>query len=110
MKLTLQQIDKSGIINLTAEGDITIRDFSSGGKNPLETVVGVNWASNNVMIQMDKISFIDSSGLRTIIKADARARAAGVDLVLRPGGDAVQRVFELTGALEALHFEGLAPD
>lgn len=61
-----------------------------------------------LVLDLARLQFIDSSGLRTIIQADAHARAQGTDLVLRPGGESIQRVFELTGALDALHFENSA--
>ena len=92
---------------LTLEGDL---DLASMGELEEQLEAAHAHGPARIVVDLRPLSFIDSSGLRTIIKADARARAAGVDLVLRPGGDAVQRVFELTGALEALHFEGLAPD
>jgi hypothetical protein len=37
--------------------------------------------------------------------ADARARERGCELVLLPGEEPVQRVFEMTGALDVLRFE-----
>ena len=58
-----------------------------------------------VIIDLSQLAFIDSTGLRLLLQADARAREHGYELVLRPGEDSVQRVFEITGALEVLRFE-----
>ena len=58
-----------------------------------------------VIIDLSQLAFIDSTGLRLLLQADARAREHGYELVLRPGEASVQRVFEITGALEVLRFE-----
>jgi anti-anti-sigma factor len=58
-----------------------------------------------VVIDLGGLTFIDSSGLRVLLLADARARERGYELVLLPGQETVQRVFEMTGALDVLRFE-----
>jgi anti-anti-sigma factor len=58
-----------------------------------------------VVIDLGGLAFIDSSGLRVLLLADARARDQGYELVLLPGQEPVQRVFEMTGALDVLRFE-----
>ena len=49
------------------------------------------------MADLDQVSFIDSSGLRSILTAHARAREGQWRLVLVEGQEAVQRVFHITG-------------
>ncbi|HEY1688893.1 MAG TPA: STAS domain-containing protein [Solirubrobacteraceae bacterium] len=58
-----------------------------------------------VVIDLTGLGFIDSTGLRLLLQAQARASEHSRELLLRPGGDAVQRVFAVTGALEVLRFE-----
>jgi anti-anti-sigma factor len=58
-----------------------------------------------VVVDLAGLVFIDSSGLRVLLLADARARERGYELVLLPGRESVQRVFEMTGALDVLRFE-----
>ncbi|HEY3829822.1 MAG TPA: STAS domain-containing protein [Solirubrobacteraceae bacterium] len=58
-----------------------------------------------LVIDLRRLAFIDSTGLRLLLQADARARERGCELVLRPGEASVQRVFEVTGALDVLRFE-----
>jgi anti-sigma B factor antagonist len=58
-----------------------------------------------IVIDLGGLAFIDSSGLRVLLLADSRAREEGFELVLAPGPEAVQRVFEMTGALDVLRFE-----
>ena len=60
---------------------------------------------SRVTIDLGELAFIDSSGLRALLLADARAGERGYELVLLPGQEPVQRVFEMTGALNVLRFE-----
>jgi anti-sigma B factor antagonist len=58
-----------------------------------------------LIIDLEGLAFIDSTGLRLLLQADARARERGCELLLRRGEPSVQRVFEVTGALDVLRFE-----
>ena len=58
-----------------------------------------------VTVDLGGLVFMDSSGLRVLLLADARAREQGYEFVLLPGQEPVQRVFEMTGALDVLRFE-----
>lgn len=60
---------------------------------------------SRVMVDLAGLEFIDSSGLRVLLLADARARERGYELVLLAGQEPVQRIFEMTGALDVLRFE-----
>jgi anti-sigma B factor antagonist len=58
-----------------------------------------------LIIDLAGLAFIDSTGLRLLLQADARARERGCELLLRRGEPSVQRVFEVTGALDVLRFQ-----
>jgi anti-anti-sigma factor len=62
-------------------------------------------APARVVVDLGGLAFIDSSGLRMLLLADSRAREHGYELVLLAGSEPVQRVFEITGALDVLRFE-----
>jgi anti-anti-sigma factor len=57
------------------------------------------------VVDLAGLRFIDSTGLRTLIQAHVRAEREGQELVLVPGPDSVQRVFELTRTVDVLRFE-----
>ena len=57
-----------------------------------------------LVIDLGSLAFIDSTGLRLLLQADARAKERGCELLLRRGEPSVQRVFEVTGALDVLRF------
>lgn len=55
-----------------------------------------------LLIDLSGLQFMDSSGLRTLVTADDRARRAGRRLVLVQGPPPVHRVFEITQLTERL--------
>jgi anti-sigma B factor antagonist len=55
-----------------------------------------------LVIDLSGLSFMDSTGLRLLIGADARAREGGRRLVLVQGNEMIQRVLRLTRLDERL--------
>jgi anti-anti-sigma factor len=55
-----------------------------------------------LVLDLREVSFLDSSGLRMVLRLDERQRNAGGRLVLVQGQRRVERVFELTGAGDRL--------
>ena len=61
-------------------------------------------ATGTIVLDLRGLEFMDSSGLRLVIVAEARLREAGRRLVLVRGSDTVQRVFEVTKMVDRLDF------
>jgi anti-sigma B factor antagonist len=57
-----------------------------------------------LILDLRGVTFLDSTGLRLVLDADAAARADGFDFALIEGSAKVQRVFEVTGLRAALPF------
>jgi anti-anti-sigma factor len=61
---------------------------------------GLQQAESNspdvLVLDLRKVEFIDSTGLRAVIAADERARTAGRRFVIIRGTQAVERVFSVT--------------
>jgi anti-anti-sigma factor len=51
---------------------------------------------------MRELTFMDSSGLRSVVMADRRLRADGTRFVVVRGTERVNRVLDLTGVSERL--------
>jgi anti-sigma B factor antagonist len=60
---------------------------------------------SRVLIDLSGVTFMDSTGLRSIVRAHHFAESNHHRLVLRRGTRQVQRLFELTGIDERLTFE-----
>jgi anti-sigma B factor antagonist len=61
--------------------------------------------AKSIVVDLSGLAFMDSTGIRILVGADARSRANGRRLGLRRGPAAVQRVVELTGLVDLLPFE-----
>jgi anti-anti-sigma factor len=59
---------------------------------------------HTVVVDLRELTFIDSTGLRTILSADARCRGYGGRLVIVPGPPAVHRVFSISLLDQRLQF------
>jgi anti-sigma B factor antagonist len=58
-----------------------------------------------LLIDLDGVEFMDSTGLASILRAMRAADANGYRLTVRRGSAKVQRLFELTGTLDHMTFE-----
>jgi anti-sigma B factor antagonist len=61
--------------------------------------------SCRLVVDLSRLSFVDSTGLAMFVALDKRCREnGGPELEIRPGPPAVQRLFELVGAAGRLPF------
>jgi anti-anti-sigma factor len=58
-----------------------------------------------IVLDLAELRFIDSSGVRLVLEADARSRTNGSRLRLTRGPAAVQRVFVLSGVEDRLPWD-----
>jgi len=92
-----------------AEGVLTLRptgelDIATAGR--LErALLDAGERRDPVVLDLAALEFIDSTGLRVIVRGVEAARRDGWELRLRPGPAPVQRVFEIAGVLGALPFD-----
>ena len=82
------ELDLSGAAILEAELDRLVEEPDLG----------------TVVLDLRRLEFMDSSGLRLVVLADMRAREAGRRFSLVRGGETVHRVFEITRMSERLEF------
>jgi anti-anti-sigma factor len=60
--------------------------------------------AEQIVIDLRELEFIDSTGVRLVYMADARARRSDARLTIRRGADRVHRIFELTDLADRLPF------
>jgi anti-anti-sigma factor len=98
MKLSLVRIDKGGFVALGAEGTITTADVQGGaakGVNVFEGVLGPGWATTQVLLDMGKVSFIDSSAIGWLIDSNKAFKAGGGRLIPHSIQPRVRQVLDL---------------
>jgi len=59
-------------------------------------------STDTLVLDLRPLKFMDSTGLRLILSAHSRARRSGRRLRIIPGGDAIRRIFRLTGVWKRL--------
>ena len=58
----------------------------------------------HVTLDLGKVTFMDTSGLRLVLEEEKRATKDGRTYSIVPGPPAVQRIFELSGVADRLPF------
>lgn len=100
--LTIASVLDGSTVRVVLQGELDL----SGAQKMEEHMASVDQeAPKRVVVDLSGLAFIDSTGLRLLLQADNLAREHDYELLLRPGPPAVQRVFEVTGALDVLRFE-----
>jgi anti-anti-sigma factor len=85
-------------ITTAADGTIVVEgDIDMAGGPLLEAAILERESDDPVQIDLAGVSFIDSSGLRSLLGASRRATARGTVVRLSRVGPEVQRLLEITG-------------
>jgi anti-anti-sigma factor len=104
----------SGGFTVEAAGDATSRTLTLAGEldtlsvPALEAAIARYCAGEPRALTLDlsQLTFIDSSGLWTILAAMRWCERQGRAFSVLPGSEAVQQVFEVTGLIDVLPFAG----
>ncbi|MEA2157106.1 MAG: anti-sigma factor antagonist [Solirubrobacteraceae bacterium] len=103
---------KAGELTLSSErqGDVHVialngeLDLATAGALERELLRVEATDAASIVLDLSGLTFMDSTGIRVMLSADARSRADSERLALLRGPFAVQRVFELTGVVDLLPF------
>ena len=79
-------------------------DLNDAGRFADEILQAERTDAKRIVLDLSELEFIDTSGVRLIIEADARSRENGHRLRIVPGSRAVRRVFEIVGLNDRLAF------
>ena len=89
----------SGVV-FAVEGEIDLATVDQLRR----AIDGVWHRADSATIDLRRVSFIDCLGLRTLLDLSSEGAERGCRVEFIQGPRAVERVFELTGALEQLSF------
>jgi anti-sigma B factor antagonist len=97
--LEIETQNRDGLVHVLLRGEL---DLSTVNKVQDE-LRRIEAASPTILVlDLSKLTFLDSTGLRCLVTADQRARDDGRRVVLVRGPDPVQRVFSITRLEERL--------
>jgi anti-anti-sigma factor len=109
--VTILEVDSEergeGRFHLVLRGEL---DLSTVGKVQEEIRQAIDRDPSLLVLDLSQLTFLDSTGLRCIVKADERARNEGWRLVVVKGPDTVNRVFSITRLDERLEMVDHAGD
>ena len=105
-------VDRFGFLEVRDQRDGDRHVIALNGEFDLDGVPHVNEQlrraeatdARQIVLDLTGLEFMDSSGIRLILEAQARSRAAGNRLVLTCGPGPVQRLFDLTDVTSRLPF------
>ena len=96
MKIQLVSIDKKDdLIKLATRGNITSDAVAAGSVNPLEPLLGTDWATNRVLLDMGDTGYIDSSAIGWLIGTHKSFKSKGGAIVLHSLQPSVKQVLDL---------------
>ena len=108
-----EQIDRSSAsLAMRSQRDGDVHTIALDGEIDIATAEHVEHellraeASDAAAIVLDltRLTFIDSTGIRMLVMAEARTRADGRRLTLRRPPDSVMRVLHIAGVVQRLPF------
>jgi anti-sigma B factor antagonist len=104
--LSLETREEGDQVRIAVEGEL---DLSSALTFDEEVRRAEERCPRTLVIDLSGLKFLDSTGLRLIMSAQARAKKRGHRLTIVEGGQAVQRIFRLAGVNRRLEIVPEAP-
>ena len=104
--------ERGGAVYVALRGEL---DLSTVDKAERALLEAEKASPPLMLIDLSALTFLDSTGLRTIVTADLRAREGDRRVVVVKGNETVHRVFTITRLDERLNMvddaeSGVAPD
>jgi len=98
--LTISRLSGDGTVVLEMRGELDIASASQ-----LEAEIrAVESEGGRLILDLSRLEFIDSSGMRILLAAASRAKANNHGVGIRRAQPAVHRVFEIAGLSDSLPF------
>jgi anti-anti-sigma factor len=91
----LSRDDAAGIIHLAAEGEATAVDFPVGNGAHFDQLLGHDWNTHCLLLNLERLSYIDSSAIGWLIVSQKACRTHGGQLVIHSVQPGVRNVLEL---------------
>ncbi len=93
-------------VEIHGDGTIVVHgDIDIAGGPVLDDAIRSQESSGHIAIDLRNVSFIDSSGLRSLLNASRRALDRSSQVVLRGVGPEVIRLLEITGTTQRFSIE-----
>ena len=98
MDLELETSQRDGVAILTLRGEI---DVYTAPRMRQAIVDLVDAGSLNIVVDMEKVDFLDSTGLGVLVEGLKRVKTRGGNLTLVATQDKILKIFDITGLNKA---------
>jgi two-component system, OmpR family, sensor kinase len=92
---------RDGVVVLRLRGDLDLASADAVA----ERLEALSAAGEPVLLDLDSLAFMDSSGLRVVLQAAETSRASGWRFTLTPGSEQVRNLFASAGVTDRLPIE-----
>ena len=99
--MQIDVVERDGWLILRVEGEL---DIATAPSLDAELERAQDSAAERIVVDLDRVDFIDSTGLHVLVRHSFVASQNGGRLRLTEGSEQVQRLFKLTGTMEHLPF------
>lgn len=100
LTLDVEHTQDSLIVHCTGK---LVAGLTEGFYHQVKPLIGEH---KRIVLDLSKLSYMDSMGLGTIIRLFVSARAAGTDLELKNLGDRIKQLFNLAGLVDVFSMCG----
>lgn len=98
--------NESLTVDIDPDGTIVVHgDIDIAGGPTLEAVILSRENTEQIVLDLGDVFFIDSSGLRSLLGASRRAQARNSMVALRAVGPEVARLLQITGTTDQFTIE-----
>jgi anti-anti-sigma factor len=94
MQLRVLSFDEHGVVRVLCEGNISQQHFPPG-TDPLENLLGPGCFGHKILFNMEKVGYIDSSGVSWLIVCHKRCRELKGSLVIYAVPPVVKHILKL---------------
>jgi anti-anti-sigma factor len=104
MRLTLELPDAAGNVCVKCVGQISQSRFA-GTTDPLADLLGPTGHSRKVRLDLERVDYIDSSGIGWLVGSHRRFNEGGGQLILARVPPVVEQVLRFCGLENLFHIE-----
>jgi anti-sigma B factor antagonist len=95
LKINVRDVDGIGVVGL--DGRVVLGDESNALREQVKKMLAAG--KKKIVLNMDKVSYIDSAGLGALVAAHHSARTQGASLKLSNLGSKFQEILQVTKLL-----------
>lgn len=95
MRLTITILDDNGYVRVRCVGNLTQAELSRDRPDPMIELLGPDAYTKKVLLDLEQVVYVDSSGIGFLIAIHKRFLAAGGELILCSIPGNVMQVFQL---------------